>query len=62
MTSAFAIAIDGIFRDPHIARDAVYIAQGGTQILIRVVTRRADEITEFELCPKVGDGVIRRRF
>jgi hypothetical protein len=47
MTSAFAIAIDGIFRDPHIARDAVYIAQGGTQILIRVVTRRADEITEF---------------
>jgi hypothetical protein len=47
MTSAFAIAIDGIFRDPHIARDAVYIAQGGTHILIRVVTRRADEITEF---------------
>jgi hypothetical protein len=47
MTSAFTIAIDGIFRDPHIARDAVYIAQGSTQILIRVVTRRTDEITEF---------------
>ena len=47
MTSAFAIAIDGIFRDPHIARDAVYIAQGSTEVLIRVVTRRADDVSGF---------------
>ena len=47
MMSAFAAAIDGIFRDPHIARDAVYIAEGGVPRLIRVVTRRADDVSGF---------------
>ena len=45
--SAFAAVIDGLFRDPHIAREAVYIADGGTPRLIRVVTRRADDVTSF---------------
>jgi hypothetical protein len=45
--SAFAAVIDGLFRDPHIAREAVYIADGGTSRLIRVVTRRADDVTSF---------------
>ena len=45
--SVFAAAIDGLFRDPNIARDAVYVADAGAPLLIRVVTRRADEVTNF---------------
>jgi len=45
--TAFAAAIDGLFADRNISRDAVYIAEGGTPQLIRVVTRRADEVTGF---------------
>jgi len=45
--SVFTAAIDNLFTDPNIARDATYIADGGTPVLIRVVTRRADEITGF---------------
>jgi hypothetical protein len=45
--SVFAAAIDNLFADPNIARDATYIADGGTPQLIRVVTRRADEVTSF---------------
>ncbi len=47
MTSAFASAIAALFADTNIARDAVYISEGGTPVLVRVVTRRADEITSF---------------
>ncbi len=45
--SVFAAAIDNLFADPNIARDATYIADGGTPVLVRVVTRRADEVTGF---------------
>ena len=45
--SVFAAAIDNLFADPNIARDATYIADGGTPQLIRVVTRRADDVTGF---------------
>jgi hypothetical protein len=45
--SVFAAAIDNLFTDPNVARDAVYIANGGAPQLIRVVTRRADEVTGF---------------
>ena len=45
--SVFAAAIDNLFADPNIARDATYLAGGGTPQLIRVVTRRADEVTSF---------------
>src|SRR6056297_3359830 len=44
---AVAMALDALFADDNIARDAVYTAAGGTPILVRVVTRRADEITGF---------------
>jgi hypothetical protein len=47
VTSAFASAIDALFTDPHIARDTVYIAEGGAPVLVRVVARRADAITDF---------------
>ncbi|HBG99823.1 MAG: hypothetical protein JKP98_13255 [Rhodobacteraceae bacterium] len=45
--SVFAAAIDNLFADPNIARDATYVADGGTPVLVRVVTRRADEVTGF---------------
>jgi len=45
--SVFAAAIDGLLGDPNIARDAIYIADGGAPTLIRIITRRADEITGF---------------
>ncbi len=45
--NAVAMALDALFADGNIAIDAVYIAAGGAPVLVRVVTRRADEITGF---------------
>ena len=45
--SAFAAALSALFADPNIGRDAVYIADGGAPMLVRVVARRADAITDF---------------
>jgi len=45
--SAFAAAVGALFADPNIGRDAVYTPEGGTPILVRVVARRADAITDF---------------
>ena len=45
--NAVAAVLDALFADGNIAREAVYIADGGAPKLVRVVTRRADEITGF---------------
>ena len=45
--SAFAKAIDDLFGDPNIGRDAVYTPDGGTAVRVRIIARRADEITGF---------------
>jgi len=45
--TAFTIAVDLLFADGNIARDAVFVAEGGAPRLIRVVMRRADEVTAF---------------
>jgi hypothetical protein len=45
--SAFAAAVGALFADPNIGRDAVYIADGGTPALVRIVARRADAISDF---------------
>ena len=45
--NAVAFALDALFADVNIARDAVYIAEGGAPQLVRVVTRRADEVSSF---------------
>ncbi len=45
--SVFTAAIDNLFADPNIAREATYISDGGAPRLIRVVTRSADEVTSF---------------
>jgi len=45
--SAFAAAVGALFADGNIGRDAVYIADGGTPVLVRFIARRADDFTEF---------------
>ena len=45
--NAVSMALDALFADGNIARDAVYVASGGEPQLIRVVTRRADDVTSF---------------
>lgn len=47
VTSIFAAAIDNLFADPNIARGAIFVADGGARQLIRVVLRRADDVTGF---------------
>ncbi|MFN2310088.1 MAG: hypothetical protein ABR553_10205 [Gammaproteobacteria bacterium] len=42
-----AVALDALFADGNIACDAIYMPEGGAPLLVRVVTRRADEITGF---------------
>ena len=44
---AVAVALDALFADGNIAREAVYTPNGGSPSPVRVVTRRADAITEF---------------
>ena len=39
--------LDALFADPNISREAVYIADGGAPVLIHVVSRQADAITDF---------------
>ena len=45
--TALNTALDALFADSNIARDAVYIADGGAPVLVRVVARRNDAISEF---------------
>jgi hypothetical protein len=45
--SAFAAAVGALFADGNIGRNAVYIADGGAPVLVRLIARRADDVTEF---------------
>jgi hypothetical protein len=45
--SAFAAAVGALFTDPNMGRDAVYVAEGGAPVIVRVVARRADAVTAF---------------
>jgi hypothetical protein len=47
MMSAFAAAVGALFADDNIGRDAVYTADGGAPVLVRIIARRADDVTEF---------------
>jgi hypothetical protein len=51
--SAFAAAVSALFAVPNIGLDAVYVADGGAPVLVRVVARRADAIND------VGDARLR---
>jgi len=41
------MALDALFTDGNIGIDAVYLPEGGVPVLVRVVTRRADDVTSF---------------
>ncbi len=45
--TAVAMALDALFTDGNVGVDAVYTADGGMPVLVRVVTRRADDTTSF---------------
>jgi hypothetical protein len=47
MPDALSAALAALFADPNIGRDAVYIAEGGAPVLVRIVARRADTVTDF---------------
>ena len=47
MPDALSSALDVLFADPNIGHDAVYTPEGGAPVLVRVVARRADAVTEF---------------
>lgn len=45
--TVFDAAVGVLFADPNIGRDAVYTADGGAPVLVRVIARRADAISDF---------------
>ncbi|RMH47684.1 MAG: hypothetical protein D6686_12215 [Alphaproteobacteria bacterium] len=45
--TAFAAILDALFADPNIGREAIYTSDGGAPVLVRVVSRQADAITDF---------------
>ena len=45
--TAFSAVVDALFNDPDIGRDAIYTSAGGAPVLVRVVSRQADAITDF---------------
>ncbi|MEI4234476.1 head-tail joining protein [Roseovarius sp. D22-M7] len=45
--TAVAMALEALFADDNIAREAIHTREGGAPVLVRVVTRRADDITNF---------------
>ena len=47
MTGALAAAIDALFADTNLARDAVYTPEGGAPATVRLVLRRPDAVTGF---------------
>ena len=45
--TAFAAAVDALFADPNLGREATYEPVDGDPFPVRVIARRADAITEF---------------
>jgi hypothetical protein len=45
--TAFVAAVDLLFTDPNIGREAIYTSDGGAPMLVRVVSRQADAISDF---------------
>ena len=45
--SIFAVAVDALFADPNLAREAMYEPADGEPIPVRVIARRADAVTDF---------------
>jgi hypothetical protein len=47
MGSVFGTAIDHLFADPNLARDAIYEPADGASFPVRVIARRPDALTDF---------------
>lgn len=47
MPDVLPSALAALFADPNIGRDAVYVGDGGAPVLVRIVARRADALTDF---------------
>ena len=45
--TAIAAAVDALFVDPNLGRNAIYEPAGGGPVSVRVVARRADAVSEF---------------
>jgi hypothetical protein len=45
--TAFAAAVDALFADPNLGREASYEPTGGQAIPVRVIARSADAVTDF---------------
>ena len=45
--TAFALAVDALFADPNLTRAATYEPADGEPFPVRVIARRADEVTDF---------------
>jgi len=45
--NALSAAIEILFADPNIGTEAIYTSDGGAPVLVRVVARRADAVTDF---------------
>jgi hypothetical protein len=45
--SAFAAAVDALFADPNVAREASYEPADGDPFPVRAIARRADASTDF---------------
>ena len=45
--TAFSAAVGALFADPNIGVEAIYTSDGGAPVLVRVVVRRADAVTDF---------------
>ena len=45
--TAFSAVVDALFNDRNIGREAIYTSAGGNPVLVRVVSRQADSITDF---------------
>ena len=45
--TVFAAAVDALFADPNLGREAVYEPADGDPFPVRVIARRADAVTDF---------------
>lgn len=56
--SAFALAATTIFRDPHMALDALYLARGvGPGVPVRIIRQAPDQVSEWGGGRFVSDSV-----
>jgi hypothetical protein len=47
LINVFSSAIDLLFADPNLARDAAYAPADGDTLPVRIIARRPDSVTDF---------------